>query len=250
MAATKAKTEFLRYEFKYLLRNELRDAVEAELGHFMDYDPFVAVQPERKYYVRSLYFDDAQNTAFYDKIDGMVSRKKFRLRTYSLVPDQHTPIFLEQKGRHNNLVVKHRTPLDDVANAEIASPTKRITSLIMDHAEKGFVLDRFQYDLFKKGIRPVALIDYTRRPYVSRLDAEFRLTFDDNLFATPSSVLWPEETYGRKQCVPGYTIMEVKFRYHMPAWFHAVVQTFNLNRVSISKIVTGMKVLNLAEDLS
>lgn len=250
MGASKPKTEFLRYEFKYLLQNDLRKAVEEELGHFMDFDPFVQAQPDRKYFVRSLYFDDPFNTAFYEKIDGMLSRKKFRLRTYSQTPTDQTPIFLEQKGRHNNLVVKVRTPLGKVANCDIANQTEHISSLIMRHAEKGFVLDRFQYDYFKKSIRPIALIDYSRRPYISRLDAEFRLTFDDNLFATPASTLWSDQESGRKLCVPGYTIMEVKFRYHMPAWFHAVVQSFNLVRVSISKIVCGMKILNLAEDLS
>jgi hypothetical protein len=247
---SKPKTEFLRYEFKYLLPNELRKAVEKELGHFMDLDPFVQAQPDRKYFVRSLYFDDPFNSAFYEKIDGMLSRKKFRLRTYSLIPTTEVPIFLEQKGRHNNLVVKVRTPLREEANCEIANQSQHISSLIMSQAEKGFVLDRFQYEYFKKNIRPVALIDYTRRPYISRLDAEFRLTFDDNLFATPAQSLWPEQLSGRKECVSGYTIMEVKFRYHMPAWFHAVVQSFNLVRVSISKIVCGMKTLDLAKDLS
>ena len=68
-----AKTKFDRYEFKYLLPQALREKVEAELGHFVDYDPFVASQPDLKYFVRSLYFDDPAYTAFYDKTDGLLS---------------------------------------------------------------------------------------------------------------------------------------------------------------------------------
>ena len=248
-----AKTKFDRYEFKYLLPQALREKVEAELGHFVDYDPFVASQPDLKYFVRSLYFDDPAYTAFYDKTDGLLSRKKFRLRTYTNNPDEIAPIFLEQKGRHNNRVIKVRTPLAEAARAPIAdleSNGGEIAKLIMSHAQSGSVLEKFCYDYYKKNIKPVALIDYQRRPYISKLDSEFRLTFDEQLFATPARSLWLADEFQRKQCVPGYTIMEVKFRYHMPAWFHAVVQAFNLERVSISKIVSEMKTLKIAEDLS
>ena len=250
MAASTTKTEFLRYEFKYLLPNPLREVVEAELGHFVDFDPFVTSQPNHKYFVRSLYFDDAVNSAFYEKVDGMLSRKKFRLRTYSRAASDRAPLFLEQKGRHNNLVIKVRTPLSEAATDDIDCQRERISNVIVRHSKAGKVLDKFIHDLYKKDIRPVALIDYTRRPYISRLDTEFRLTFDDNLHATPTNTLWPTIEQGTKECVSGHTIMEVKFRYHMPAWFHAIVQSYNLQRVSISKIVCGMKVLGLAEDLS
>jgi hypothetical protein len=246
----KLKTEFLRYEFKYLLPEKLRNAVEAELGHFVEFDPFVANQPNQKYFVRSLYFDDERHSAFYEKTDGMLSRRKFRLRTYSNTPDSKVPIFLEEKGRHNNLVIKNRTRLSESAFSSIADLKRPIASTIMDHTDKGMVAEKFRFSYYKKDLRPVALIDYSRRPYVSRLDTEFRLTFDDNLYATPTNGLWPTDTFGRRNCVPGHTIMEVKFRYHMPAWFHAVVQSYNLRRISISKIVCGMKTLGIAQDLS
>jgi hypothetical protein len=48
--------------------------------------------------------------------------------------------------------------------------------------------------------------------------------------------------------VPGYTVMEVKFRYHMPSWFHRIIQAFELRRVSISKICTGTQALGLQLD--
>ena len=140
--------EFSRFEFKYILHQKLRAAVEAELGYFMDLDPFVKEAEHQKYFVRSLYFDDPHNSAFYDKIDGLKSRSKFRIRTYTRTPDGITPQFLEEKGRHDNKVFKHRTPIDDLPEV-LVSNTESIDELV----------DKFTYQWFKKTIRPVTLID-------------------------------------------------------------------------------------------
>ena len=38
---SEVQEHFLRYEFKYILREELRINIEKELSHFMQLDPFV-----------------------------------------------------------------------------------------------------------------------------------------------------------------------------------------------------------------
>ena len=110
--AQRTKLDFSRFEFKFVMPTEMMAEVEAELGHFVDLDPFVAARPDHMYPVRSLYFDDPTYTAFFDKIDGMHTRSKFRLRTYATSLDESAPWFLEIKGRYNNLVFKHRTPVE------------------------------------------------------------------------------------------------------------------------------------------
>jgi len=92
---------FARFEFKYILPLNKRHAVEKDLRYFLDYDPFVARRPEHKYIVRSLYYDSPTFSAFHDKIDGLMSRYKFRVRTYSQAFTEDVPIFLELKGRHS-----------------------------------------------------------------------------------------------------------------------------------------------------
>lgn len=230
--------EFSRFEFKYVLHEKLRQAVEAELGYFMTLDPFVKQADQQKYFVRSLYFDDPNRTAFYDKIDGLKSRAKFRIRTYTRSPDGVTPQFLEEKGRHDNRVFKHRILITD-----------SIESLASSSECNDELLNRFKYQWFRKTIRPVALIDYLRRPYISKYDHEFRVTFDEGLQARDTPCLFPSQATNSKRLLPGYTIMEVKFGHKVPAWFHRILQSFELRRVSISKICEGMTVLNLAEDL-
>ena len=72
--------EFQRYEFKYILNKRLRDKVERQIQHFMRYDGYVHPEFNNSYFVRSLYFDSPTSVNFYEKIDGVKKRKKFRFR--------------------------------------------------------------------------------------------------------------------------------------------------------------------------
>lgn len=242
---------FARFEFKYILNQNKRVEVEQALQFFLQYDPFVEQQPEHKYVVRSLYFDDPEYTAFYDKIEGLHSRSKFRLRTYSseqLAEGSSIPLFLEIKGRHNNLVFKHRTPVDRRGKDWAVLSDDDLARAILECADKSPVRDQFEYALYRKNLKPVALIDYKRRPYISKYDASFRLTFDEQLSATNVHCLYPKSTSRPTRILAGYTVLEVKFHHHMPAWFHRIIQTHELRRVSVSKICKGMEVLGLAQD--
>jgi hypothetical protein len=240
--------DFNRFEFKYVLPKRLRQEVEQELGHFVEFDPFVAGTPQHRYFVRSLYFDDPAFTAFHDKIDGLKKRSKFRIRTYSTDPLDEAPQFLEQKGRYNNRVFKNRVEIGGTLVDRIGPSAKPVIEQLATLDTDNKVLARFQYEYFRKGLQPVALIDYHRRPYVSKYDSEFRITFDEELRATNTCELYPSLTAINKPVKTGFTIMEVKFNRHIPAWFHRIIQSYELRRVSISKICEGMQTLGLASD--
>jgi len=243
------KLHFARFEFKYILHKKLRDEVESELQYFMGFDPFVEDKPDYRYFVRSLYFDDPAFSCYYDKTDGLRTRSKFRLRTYTETPeDTIVPRFLEIKGRHNNLVYKHRVQCDLNGNqAHIAGD--QLSRKIIANTDPAPVANQFQYELYLKQLTPVVLIDYLRRPYISKYDPEFRLTFDEELRGTSTARLFPTSTETGRAILPGYTIMEVKFRYHVPSWFHRIIQSFELQRVSISKMCKGVEICGLAKNL-
>jgi len=245
--ATTTKLHFSRFEFKYLMPLAMRQEVEAELTHFVDFDPFVATREGHTYLVRSLYFDDSRLTAFHDKIDGQMVRSKFRIRTYTEDPNEPVPRFLEIKGRHNNLVVKHRTPLDLGVDESLVGGNP-LAELVMSRCAEGPIKQEFTFQRFRRGIKPYCLIDYLRRPYVSRFDPEFRLTFDSQLQATQTGGLFPNPADRTRRVHPGYTVMEVKFRHHLPSWFHRIIQAYELRRLSFSKICEGTIALDIADD--
>ena len=239
---------FARFEFKYILSKDRRDEVEAHLVNFLKYDPFVESTPEHKYTVRSLYYDDPYYSAFHDKIDGLHTRSKFRLRTYSKDISKKAPFFLEIKGRNNNLVFKHRTPVNVGDGHWPFLRRHALTSAIINNGAPSEVLDQFQFGILKHRLKPTALIDYQRRPYISKYDPTFRITFDEQIAAFNSDSIFPESRDQCRDVLPGYTVMEVKFHHHMPSWFHRIIQAHQLKRVSISKICSGMEVLGLAHD--
>jgi len=245
--AARTRLHFARFEFKYVLPQALRDELEKELRYFLEFDPFVENCEGHRYLVRSLYFDDPFYTAFYDKIEGLHTRAKFRVRTYTDAPGDGVPQFLEVKGRYNNLVLKHRTPLEDGFSLNVERGDD-LVSKVLKGARPGDVSRQFEYELFRKRLRPVALVDYQRRPYVSRFDPEFRLTFDSELRGTLSRGLFPTGNDRSRMILPGFTVMEVKFRRHIPSWFHRLIQAYELRRVSMSKICKAMEILGLVED--
>lgn len=245
--SAKTKLHFARFEFKYLLPKELRAELERELRYFVDFDPFVAEREGHKYFVRSLYFDDPHYSAFYDKVDGLHSRSKFRIRTYTNQSEDGTPQFLEIKGRHNNLVLKHRALIADEGKVR-QERGDELSSQICRSVPDCDVARQFTYELFRKRLRPVALVDYQRRPYVSRFDPDFRLTFDSELSAVRTRGLFPSPSDRRREMFPGGTVMEVKFRHHIPSWFHRLIQAYELRRVSVSKICQAMETLEICED--
>ncbi len=246
--ATKPKLHFSRFEFKYVLSAARRAEVEADLQHFVELDPFVAAREGNEYPVRSLYFDDPHLTAFHDKIEGLHSRSKFRVRTYSFSQTEVTAWFLEVKGRFNNLVYKHRIPLpqNDRSNERLRGDA--LSDHIASAAPEGDLRTQFTYERFRRRLRPNALVDYNRRAYVSRFDPEFRLTFDRGIAATQTDRIFPEATARRRAVLQGFTVMEVKFKRHVPFWFHRIIQGRQLERRSVSKICHALESLGLATD--
>lgn len=234
--------DFSRFEFKYLIADDKRKEFERELGHFVEFDPFVEQTERHRYFVRSLYYDDPHYSAFFDKVDGLKKRSKFRLRTYSSDSNDNAPQFLEIKGRHNQLVYKHRTPVQVPGD-------KDPTQVLLLDPQDDRVRRQFIFDYYKKQLQPAALIDYWRRPYISKWDPEFRLTFDMDLQVSHTNKLFPGLHDTSRKVLPGYTVMEVKFRRHNPAWFHRLLRAYELERVSVSKICYGLQALGIVEDI-
>lgn len=58
---------------------------------------------ERRYQIRSLYFDDYENSCFAETMDGVNDRKKFRIRIYGGCADK---ISLEVKYKLNGMTKK------------------------------------------------------------------------------------------------------------------------------------------------
>jgi hypothetical protein len=238
--------DFTRFEFKYVLNSDRVGLVERDIRQFMTYDGHISADYDDNYYVRSLYFDDRQRRNYYEKIDGMKSRRKYRLRTYAPEPDAAVPIFLEEKNRIDNRVFKYRTRLDPDSVALLDDDVLRLK----ERHPNNVLIDRFAVRQFRSKEKPVVVVSYLRRAFVSDYDINFRITLDSKLQAAPSRHLFGALPGEVRSCMAGYTIMEIKFARRIPSWFHRILQSYQLQRLSISKFCKAMEACRLAVDLS
>lgn len=253
----KPELHFSRFEFKYVLPLELREEVERELQFFMALDPYVSTRHGYKYFVRSLYFDDDAMSLYYEKTDGVMERQKFRIRTYTDDAKEDCVRFLEVKGRHNAIVYKHRVEFPDYVVDTLGEGASEFFSSVGEYHKrvagetgvKNPVIERFLFDAYRMDLEPKVLIDYDRRPYVSKYAPDFRVTIDDSLEATVTGKLFGDIQSRRRRCLTGCSIIEVKFRRQIPAWFHRIIQAYELGRISVSKYCYGMEGTGLALNL-
>jgi len=231
---------FSRYEFKYLLPLKKANQIEEEIKNFMILDLNAQKNKNKNYFVRSLYFDNEIFSNFYEKVDGMETRKKFRLRSYSSNENSSSPVFLEMKGRKNQRTYKLRTKIDK-KHLNYIIKNENLDSLLKIYSNKNNVINHFIYDSLKKKIKPKVLVDYDRRAYFNKYGLLFRLTFDTNILSSPSNELFNNKFLNFKETRAGYVVLELKFERSIQPWFHRIIQNYNLSRMSISKFAIGME---------
>lgn len=231
MSSQQRRLHFHRYEFKYLISGDTRAAVLCALENRMERDSYST--EDGSYFVRSLYFDTSSFRCHRDKEDGLHSRYKFRIRSYSA--ELCEPVFLELKGKYDNLVYKHRQLLraDGLADA-MEGGIGALCSHVMEGEKYNGVGRHFVADCFRSRLAPSLVVDYSRTAFENSANPDFRATLDTAVTARKS---------GRngvpcghcQDLAPSFSVLEIKFRYHLPAWFHRMVQGYQLCRVPFSK---------------
>ena len=90
-----------RHELKYQITAADYHALRRRLAPLMKRDAHAG--GDGRYTVRSIYFDNLDDKALREKIDGVQKREKFRIRYYNR---DLTFITLEKKVKYNSLCMK------------------------------------------------------------------------------------------------------------------------------------------------
>ena len=234
---------FSRFEFKYIINKDISKNIQNEVKNFMTQDNFADY--DNNYLVRSLYFDNKFFSCFNEKIDGIKNRHKFRIRTYTDQKNSKIPFFLEMKGRNKQRTFKNRTNIQE-NDLDFFCKKDNFFDLKKKYSENQLI-DQYIFDTYKKNIIPKVFIFYCLMSLLSRNGLYFRLTFDSEIRACESNDIF-ESQNNWKKCIPGNDILEVKFDFTIPPWFHRIIQSYELKRVSVSKFVLGLEAANLAHD--
>lgn len=235
------RLHFHRYEFKYLISGSTLSGILRELELRMNRD--IHSDTTGSYFVRSHYFDTDSFDLFYEKLAGLRKRYKFRMRSYSSTARYSDPLFLELKGRIDSLVYKHRLLLNPGAiEKSMKDGTIRFAELMLDTHASSKIISRFVFDTFRKRISPSVVVDYHRTAFENRANPDFRVTLDSEALAYRADS--NGHPVGNSRMISdGFHVLEIKFRYHLPAWFHRLIQEFELKRVSFSKFAHATDVV-------
>ncbi len=122
-----------------------------------------------KYEIRSLYFDNIEDKALREKLDGVSVREKYRIRLYNKSSDF---ISLERKFKCGELGYKDSTPLTPAQAQSIAEGDFDWMSKSSDEVLLGFYT-RLKNDR----LRAKVIVDYTREPFVFQA-GNVRVTLD------------------------------------------------------------------------
>lgn len=178
------------------------------------------------YKIRSLYFDNLRDKALLEKINGVNTREKFRVRYYN---DDLSLILLEKKSKVNGLCRKEQTVITLKQAKFIAKGD--VTSL--SQIQKPLV-NELCYKMQTEVLKPKTIVDYTREPFVYA-PGNVRVTLDYNIrtgltgtdFLNPDCIMVPAGN--------APIILEVKWDEFLPTVIRDVVQVPTTHTSAFSK---------------
>lgn len=216
-----------RHEYKYPLTNGQILIEDAKISAIASKD--VHVGQEGFYNIRSLYFDDYENSCYMDNENGVDERSKFRLRIYNHSSERIT---LELKEKHRGRTSKRSCRISEKQCRQLMKG--QIPENIEPSQE---VLHKLAYLMAVRFMKPAVIVDYDRVPYVYRLeDANVRVTFDKNITSVSNvNAFLDEKVYGRGVMPVGQALMEVKFDSFLPDEVYRLLQLDGLTASTFSK---------------
>ena len=230
MQDSKRQSMPARHELKYYVNAAEIAALRMRLFPVMELDPHCKNGP---YAIRSLYFDDAFDSAYYDKMDGVMHRDKYRIRIYNYSDET---IFLERKRKAGDLIQKSSVRI-----------TRRLADRIISGDPRGLqnspneLLQEMFVQMRTKLLRPRVIVDYVREAYVHPVE-DVRITLDMQLRTGLKNVdIFNPHIMTVNPHERDLEILEVKYNRYLPAHIAGVLHGLSADRSAISKYVICRK---------
>ena len=216
-----------RHELKYFINPAELEVLRERLRPVMQLDKHCP--NGRPYTIRSLYLDDIDNSAYSDKVAGVMARDKYRIRIYR---HSDKEIFLERKRKLGDLIQKSSVQI-----------TRRLCDQIISGDPRGLqtssspLLQDVYVQMRTRLLRPAVIVDYEREAYTYPAE-NVRITFDMRL----RSGLHSSELFNRNLPTvcpldDNVEILEVKFDNYLPDHIRAVLAGIQADRSAVSKYV-------------
>lgn len=221
----------LRSELKYWISYRDSLLLQAELNKLLMPDDY---SQDGFYRVKSLYFDSINQIDFTEKLDGVESRKKIRLRIY----DEDAPTAkLECKQKTGAL--QHKESLL-ITRAEAMQYMEGDYSGLLERPEE--TAWRLYSDMTLGGYRPAVIIEYDRCAYLYG-EYNTRITIDRNVRSSELCLDLFEREIPWIPTIDDQVILEVKFNEKLIEPIKRILAKYHLTNVSVSKYGSGRPIL-------
>ena len=214
-----------RNELKYVCAKEELIQIEYSIKNLCRLDSHA--DENGMYRVRSLYFDDYQNTCLWENENGITPRKKYRIRIYNENADC---IFMECKHKERDMTKKvfcriNKEECENLIQGRFWVPG--------DSQEA--VLKYFCAEMALKAFRPKVIVQYERTAYIYPV-GNVRITFDRNISMSASSKDFFAQCLPVRPVMPtDYHILEVKYNGMIPDFIYNTLQVSDLRQTNFSK---------------
>lgn len=216
--------EVARQERKFLLNAEQRLKIEMQIGQLLKED---AHNGPQGYMVRSLYFDSLDDRDLFEKLSGIETRRKIRLRIYHPKDDF---AFLEMKQKQGS------------------NQVKRSIKIKREDAEKLMICDYrslLEYDddfaaecygvMVMNTYRPKVIVEYRRKAFI-RPENSIRITFDGLVRASEiCSGFYDQQPHYMPVLTPTASVLEVKYNHFLLTYIKDVLNSCNKSEMAVSK---------------
>lgn len=217
----------LRHEQKFLIEYDSYLNLRNALSKVMNIDENAI--GDGSYLIRSLYFDDYNDSALYEKLSGISERKKYRVRIYNY---SDLKIKLEIKKKFQDYTNKIGTTIskEEYENLYYSNISDWITS-------PNIVKRSYYLENRLKLLRPKIIVDYYREAFTLPYN-EVRLTFDTKLCAaTPEFNIFNDKIITKNLPKDYSLILEVKYNNFLPTFIKTILEPYDLTRLSVSKFL-------------
>ena len=197
--------------------------LRARLRAILPHDPHAGAAGE--YFIRSVYFDNADDKALREKLNGVDRREKFRIRWYN---NDTSYIALEKKSKNHGLCRKSGCVLTrEEAAAVFRGELSGLKKSGQEPARELAAKMEFQ------SLRPRTIVDYQREPFVF-LPGNVRVTLDREIRGAsfrPNILEDPVFTFPTGDSV----LLEVKYDEFLPDLIRELVQLDSRGAGAFSK---------------
>lgn len=215
-----------RHELKYLVSYHEYLVLRHRLKYVLRQDSHSL--SDQGYNVRSLYFDDMEDSDMFAKQAGLLNRQKIRIRIYNY-SDQ--VIKLEKKSRLNNMIKKEAI---QISRPEYEAILARDYQFLRDTDTQASLM--FYAEFKRSLLRPKVIVDYTREAYMSPYMG-LRITFDKALRAGTTKDLFARDQILLPAMEKTMMIMEVKYDLFLPDYLAGLLHVVSRGKTALSKYV-------------